>query len=144
MAAALVTAKLGAVEAAWPGLAAPLLARLTEVAPQVDVVTWVTTPRARARHRGADHARTLGRLVAARLELPAVPLLSARPSSSGRDRYRALCRLPGTDVLLVDDILTTGATAWRAGGCLRAAGAGRLHLAVLARAGTHALGAVER
>jgi predicted amidophosphoribosyltransferase len=49
-------------------------------------------------------------------------------------------RLPGSNVLLVDDVVTTGTTAWRAAAELRAAGAGRIELAVLARAGTHPLG----
>lgn len=144
VAAAITTAKLGAVGAAWPGLLTPLLDRLRAVPPAADVVTWVTTPPRRARQRGGDHARALAQLVGEGLQLPVLRLLSADAERDDRDRYRAVRPLPGTDVVLVDDILTTGATAWRAGACLRAAGVGRLHLAVLARAGTHPLGAVER
>lgn len=144
VAAAIATAKIAGVHAAWPALAEPLLTRLEHAPPPADVVTWVTTPAARVRQRGADHAERLAGLVAARLELPVRPLLRARSVPSSHDRYDAVHDLPGTDVLLVDDILTTGATAWRAGACLDAAGAGRLHLAVLARAGTHPLGAATR
>lgn len=136
----LVTAKLAGAAAAWPALVAPLASRLAEQPPAVDVVTWVTTPAARVRARGVDHAACLAGLLAGHLGLPAVALLEAAAVRDGLDRYRATSRLPGTEVLLVDDILTTGATAWRAASSLQAAGAGRVHLAVLARAGTHALG----
>jgi predicted amidophosphoribosyltransferase len=57
----------------------------------------------------------------------------------GRDGYRALRPLPGTDLLLVDDILTTGSTLVRAATALVAAGAAPPHVAVLARAGPHQL-----
>lgn len=143
VAAAIATAKIAGAHAAWPSLAAPLLDRLATQPPEVDAVTWVTTPAARIRQRGTDHACRLAALVAGRLGLPCTRLLTARGTSGDRDRYTAIRSLPGTDLLLVDDILTTGATAWRAGAGLRAAGAGRLHLAVLARAGTHTLGAAS-
>ncbi|MFP4233656.1 MAG: ComF family protein [Nitriliruptoraceae bacterium] len=140
LARGLATAKLSGAQAAWPALVAPLSARLIERPPGVDVVTWVTTPADRVRARGVDHAERIARLVAVALDLPAVALLEARTGPDGRDHYRARTALPGTEVLLVDDILTTGATAWRAATAVRAAGSGRVHLAVLARAGSHALG----
>ena len=143
-AAAISTAKLAGAHAGWPGLCAALLARLEREPPAVDVVTWITTPTARSHQRGGDHAARLAHLVASRLQLPVVQLLTAREVPGGRDTYAAVHPLPGTDVLLVDDILTTGATAWRAAACLRSAGAGRIHLAVLARAGTHTLGGAPR
>lgn len=140
LARGLATAKLTGAHAAWPGLVAPLVHRLEERPPAVDAITWVTTPSDRIRARGLDHAERIARLLATALDLPAVALLAAGVAADGTDRYRALGDLPGTEVLLVDDILTTGATAWRAGQVLQAAGAGQVHLAVLARAGTHALG----
>ncbi len=86
----------------------------------------------------------LARAVAGGLDLPAVQLLEARSSrpSSG-DRYTSVHgdRLPGSHVLLIDDVLTTGTTSWRAATVLRQAGAGRVELGVVARAGTHPLGA---
>lgn len=136
----LATAKLSGAHAAWPDLVAPLVVRLLERPPPVDVVTWVPTPRVRVRTRGLDHAERIARLVAAPLGLPAVRLLDVEVQRDGRDRYRSCRDLPGTEVLLVDDILTTGATAWRAATALHAAGSGQVRLAVLARAGTHALG----
>jgi predicted amidophosphoribosyltransferase len=140
LARGLATAKLAGAHAAWPALAAPLASRLAARPPDVDVVTWITTPAVRVRARGLDHAQRLAVLLGTRLGLPVAALLEATAVTDGVDRYRAATRLPGTEVLLVDDILTTGATAWRAATTLQQAGAGRVHLAVLARAGTHALG----
>ncbi|MEX2548618.1 MAG: phosphoribosyltransferase family protein [Nitriliruptoraceae bacterium] len=144
VAAAVVTAKLAGAHAGWPGLVAPLATRLQAEPPPVDVVTAITTPARRVRARGRDHAVLLAGLLAEALGLPVRPLLEAVAGRDGRDRYRARHALPGTDVLLVDDVLTTGATAWRAAAALRAAGAGAIHLAVLARAGTHPLGVAAR
>jgi predicted amidophosphoribosyltransferase len=143
VAAAVVTAKVRGAVAGWPHLADRLARRVATGTVDADVVTWVTTPRRRARVRGMDHAARLASTVAGAVDLPCVPLLTAR-AGGGADRYAARTRLPGTHVLLVDDVVTTGATAWRAAACLRAAGAGAVDLAVLARAGTHPLGAATR
>jgi predicted amidophosphoribosyltransferase len=141
--AAVVTAKLGGARSAWPRLAEPLARRVAARDPAVDVVTWVTTPPARVRRRGVDHAEVLARAVARAIDVPAVRLLDARADGADRDRYRARLRLPATHVLLVDDVLTTGTTAVRVADVLLEAGAGRVELAVLARAGTHPLGVAD-
>lgn len=138
--AAIVTAKLGGARAGWVGLTEGLARRVAAAAPPVDVVTWVTTDPARARTRGGDHARAIAREVARRSGLPVARLLDARARRGGGDAYRARHPLPATDVLLVDDVMTTGATALRAAGALRRAGAGSVVLAVIARAGSHPLG----
>lgn len=144
VAAAVVAAKIRGAVAGWPHLAAPLGDRLRATSVDADVVTWVTTPAGRVRARGVDHARVLAHHVALAVERPCVRLLEARRHARDVDAYAAVGALPGTHVLLVDDVVTTGATAWRAAACLRRAGAGAVTLAVLARAGTHPLGAVSR
>ena len=141
VAAAVVRAKIGGARSAWPRLAQLLADRLPADPPDVDVVTWVTTPDARRRQRGVDHAFVLAAGVATALDRPLLRLLDAAPRPAGGDRYRARGALPGTNLLLVDDVLTTGATAARAAGALRSAGAGTIALAVLARAGSHPLAA---
>jgi predicted amidophosphoribosyltransferase len=135
---AVVTAKLGGAHAGWPALGRVLAAHVAADPPAVDVVTWVTTAPARRRRRGTDHAAVLAAAVGERIDVPVVPLLRVA-THAGEERLRASRHLPGSEVLLVDDVLTTGATAVAAASELLRAGAGRIHLAVLARAGTHAL-----
>ncbi len=139
VAAAVVTAKVGGASAGWTPLGQRLAKAVVGYRPDVDVVTWVTTPAVRVRPRGVDHARVLAHAVATALDVPLAGLLDAEVESQGRDRYLARLTLPGSNVLLVDDVVTTGGTAVRAATALRRAGAGRIVLAVLARAGTHAL-----
>ena len=68
----------------------------------------------------------------------ATPFQSALAPSARRDNVRGVFRaaggllLKGQTVLLVDDVLTTGSTASEAARALRAAGAARVVVAVLA------------
>jgi len=147
VAAAVVRAKVGGARGGWAPLAAPLAARLRGTV--VDAVTWVTTAPATVRRRGVDHARSLAAVVAAAVDAPLMRLLDVGRGRAGRDGagpgpHRAVGRLPGGDLILVDDVLTTGGTAWGAAAALRAAGAGSVILAVVARAGTHPLGPSRR
>ena len=109
-----------------------------------DAVTWVPTATDRRRRRGFDHGQLLARAVAARLDLPCRPLLRRRPgpAQTGRSRAERLggpplqvrpgARIPAR-VLVVDDVVTTGATLTVAAGCLRAGGAHEVHAVVAAR-----------
>ncbi len=128
---------------AWvPGLAAAM-ATFRDMGG--DVVTWVPLhPRRRAR-RGFDQAEWLSRAVAARLGLPVSRLLvrvedtPAQAPRGGAERRRALRTAfraagPGpASVLLVDDVLTTGATAAACARALHAAGTRRVLLLTAAR-----------
>jgi predicted amidophosphoribosyltransferase len=126
--------------AALRGLAVALAAAFP---PGADVVTWVPTTPARRRERGFDQAELLARAVARRLRLPCRPLLRRAPGPAQTGRSRAERRIappsfaarrptPGP-VLLVDDVVTTGATASAAARTLRGAGATRVLLLAAAR-----------
>jgi ComF family protein len=99
----------------------------------IDVVTWAPASRAGRRRRGYDQGRLLARAVGRALRRPYRPLLrrAAGPPQTGRraagrragPRLQARRSVAGTRVLLVDDVVTTGATLSVAAGALRAAGA---------------------
>lgn len=116
------------------------------VAGEVAVVTWVPPDPLRLRQRGFHGAELLGREVARILGLPAKPLLrKLRPSPEqvGRpreERIRAMHGLfvatrrgRGEAVLLVDDVLTTGATAAEGVRALQEAGFGEVAVLTCAR-----------
>lgn len=101
----------------------------------IDIVTWAPTTDEHRRRRGFDHGEVLARAVGRRLHRPSRRLLRRveGPPQTGRDaRHRRHAppaftvtrALPGhTRVLVVDDVVTTGATLRSATAALRSAGA---------------------
>jgi ComF family protein len=126
-------------------LAGLLVNRLVEggLHHQVDVVTWVPTSRPRRQARGFDQGEVIARTVARQLGLPCRRLLErsgASPAQTGRGRADRLdgprvAARPGLDgrrVLVIDDVVTTGATLHAGERALRRQGARSVVLAAVA------------
>lgn len=108
------------------------------------VVTSTPTAPVRVRQRGFDHAALLARRVAANLQLPYRPLLFRRSSvrqvgQRRQTRFRQAEGLYGAHpaardqhILLVDDVITTGATIEACSKALKQCGAKSIQAAVLA------------
>ena len=110
----------------------------------VDLVTWAPTSARRVRRRGYDQAEAIAQSIARQLGVPCRRLLyrahgAPQTGKSRADRldgpaFRA--RRPRRDltVLVVDDVVTTGATLRTAAEALRAAGVARVELVAAASA----------
>lgn len=118
------------------------------LSPRPEAVVPVPLHRTRRLGRGYNQSAQLARGVAASLDVPCRPGWLARPrptrSQTHLSRqarwdnvggaFAASRSLGGRPLLLVDDVLTTGATGAAAARALRQAGAGPVHLATLALA----------
>ena len=116
---------------------------------EVDLVTWVPLHPARRRFRGYDQARLLAAGLARRLGRPLLPGALGRVRDTGtqtsltagdraanvKDAFtvRKTGQLNGRRVLLVDDVMTTGATVSECARCLKGAGVHRVLVLTLAR-----------
>ena len=115
-----------------------------------DIITWVPISRKRRRERGFDQTELLAKAVAANLGLEATPLLRKirhNPAQSGMSgfsqrkanvlgAYEAIDpqQIAGKKILLLDDVITTGATVSECARVLLTAGAKQVSCAAIAGA----------
>ena len=135
----------------WRGVGEALAAALAALGPPpADAVTWVPLASRRRAERGFDQARVLARALARELDLPAVAFVRRTKATAPqarrtrgqrmeamRDAFACIPQRPvPARVLLVDDVLTTGATASACASALREGGAHEIHLLTACRSFT--------
>ena len=114
-----------------------------------DVITWVPLSKKRLRERGYDQARLLAEVIAAKFGAEVTPLLQKdihnetqsllKDPSARQANVLGAYSVPNVDlaagkrVLLVDDVVTTGATLSECALTLRGAGAVEVRAVTLAR-----------
>lgn len=115
---------------------------------KIDRIIPMPLHPARLRERGFNQAVELSRPLEKRLKIPVDRNLLARQRATTPQAQLALkersgnvlgafsCKreIPGQSVLLIDDVLTTGATANECARLLKSHGAEKVHVAVIARA----------
>ena len=99
----------------------------------VDVITWAPTSQAHLEKRGMDHAELIARHCAAQLKLPVRKLLRRlnEESQTGSTRQQRLVQPKFSakplrrfrQVVVIDDVVTTGSTFRAAADALSVAGA---------------------
>ena len=121
---------------------------------QVDLITWVPISEKRRKKRGFDQGQLLAEKLGQEVGMPVQPLLKKirnNPPQSGivgqaHRKANVLGVYKATEpeafigkrILLLDDILTTGATAGECARILLTAGAEEVHLGVVAAANQQA------
>ena len=140
--------KYSGLRALAPILAAEMAAVLEEWDPPVGMIVHIPSHHTRLRERGFDQAELLATEVASTTGIPFVAALSrtretpiqARASNQQQRRenvrrafaVKERASLSGMDVLLIDDVMTTGATLRDGARAIREAGGRRVYGLTLA------------
>lgn len=133
-------------KASWRVLTELLAERLPDFAQQPVVVVPVPTIARHIRQRGYDHVGLVARSLATQRQLPYRPVLRRQTNSvqlgatrrqrlaQAKEAFRVKGELCTDDIyLLVDDVVTTGATLEYAARALKKAGAKQVWVAALVR-----------
>ncbi len=127
-----------------------LALQIQQMQTDFDYITWVPVSFRRKLHRGYDQVELLAKAVSKELGIPLLPTLKKHrhnPAQSGiQDAARRKANvlgayrvLPGADImgrclLLIDDVITTGATSSECAKTLLTAGAKDIYCAAVASA----------
>ena len=127
-----------------------LALRVQEMAAEFDYITWVPVSTRRKWERGYDQVELLAKALSKELSVPVIATLKKHRHTQAQSGIRddsvrkanvlgAYKILPGSDIagktfLLIDDVITTGATASECAKTLLTAGAKEIYCAAVASA----------
>ncbi|MFN3740751.1 MAG: ComF family protein [Thermodesulfovibrionales bacterium] len=129
-------------------LASPLSGLLLELSfPEADLIVPVPPDRYRLKNRGFNHTSLIARELSKRLKIPLIidGLIKIKTTPQQinlkreerlknlRGAFRAIRSFSGQRILLVDDVITSGATASECARALIKAGASEVYLVAIAR-----------
>ena len=130
-----------------------LALRIQQMQVDFDCITWVPVSFRRKFQRGYDQVELLAKAVGRELDIPVIPTLKKlrhTPAQSGlkdssQRRANVLgaygvlpsCQPSGKTILLLDDVITTGATASECAKALVSSGAKEIYCAAVASAHTN-------
>lgn len=122
---------------------------IDENAISCDIITWTPISRRRYRKRGYNQAEVIAKELARLLGVPCMPLLkkikdnpaqsgisdpkSRKANVAGVYESNAPEKVKGSVILIVDDVVTTGATLSECARVLKQSGAGTVYAAAFAR-----------
>jgi ComF family protein len=140
--------KFGRARAAADEIAAILAVKTDFAGPKAVIITHAPTATNRVRQRGYDQAALIAKALARKHKVPYMPLLlrltkhkqvgatRAMRASQLSDAFRPIHakHIKDAHIILIDDVVTTGATLQAAAVTLKAAGARRVEAIVFAQA----------
>lgn len=121
---------------------------LEEIKPEIDIITFVPMLMRKIKKRGYNQSKLFASAIAVEWGKPIANLLSEKSNSGVQrdlnyterfinviDRYEITdkCRIKGKNILIIDDVFTTGATLNECARCLKNAGAERVFTCAIAR-----------
>lgn len=135
-----------------PMLAGYLKPLINSTSQSSRIITWVPLTRRKTWSRGYDQAKLLAINLSNQVNIPSIALLrrikTTRDQNQLDGRLRRINmhgafepistdRIYGADIILIDDVYTTGSTVGECSKILKKSGAGSVHVATLARTCTN-------
>ena len=117
---------------------------------KIDMITFIPSSKTALKTRGFNQCEILCKYVSERCGIPYMPLMDKR--SEGRDQIgldtgkrwenvkdsfqlKSTVKIENKRILLIDDVVTSGATSFHGAKCLKDGGAGEVYILTVAKSG---------